>query len=423
MIKRARTLVAAKTTPLPTTTSTTHAGLVKTSPIPTVTTAEVTPNDTDTGCYSGDVATTFRSSSSSLSLSSLPTKQKDDNLPILEICDTSSESSERSAVSEGFDDFHCTQICNDDYDDEDNGFDEAEENKNSRSNNNNNSHTTEFCHEVTVGNPLVFDNDNATDERHDEENLAGNSLINDNEALPNDTQLANTMLPAVAKAPAETTTTNPMDSENICFICGSSFARITSGLNGRLQHIKRCAKKYGVTARDIRINDDDDAFTTTNDAITAQPPKTVNNNADKDKKPAAVLNPYATKQKPADLKWDGDAGEDLKLASATSAPTPIYGKAPATAAAAAGVTKQTALTTFFKAPLRSLNNVLLASAKRVAKTAELNAQPRAPASSKQQAGPQGANGKRRRWGGARRDSVSPVVSFMTMPRILLNIIE
>lgn len=114
-----------------------------------------------------------------------------------------------------------------------------------------------------------------------------------------------------------------------CFICGCSFARISTGYKGRLNHIKRCSKKHGVTAQDMKFNDDDEDFQ-------ASPTTPYNPN-----------NPYTRRNE----AWHGDAAEDLKLAGDPA--------------------KQTTLTSFFEAPAKSLNNVLMAGAKRVAKTGDL----------------------------------------------------
>lgn len=42
----------------------------------------------------------------------------------------------------------------------------------------------------------------------------------------------------------------------MCFVCGASLSHIQSGYKGRLQHIKRCSKNRGVSAKDVRAVDD-----------------------------------------------------------------------------------------------------------------------------------------------------------------------
>jgi DNA cross-link repair 1A protein len=51
------------------------------------------------------------------------------------------------------------------------------------------------------------------------------------------------------------------DDMSTCFVCGSSLTHITTGMKGRLNHVKRCSKKHGVTARDVRFDDDWELFT------------------------------------------------------------------------------------------------------------------------------------------------------------------
>ena len=316
---------------------------------------------------------------------------------LVNICDDSSATSEKSGVSEGLDEFHCTQLWDGDKDDD----------------------NDDASHDFDNDDASQWSNNNDSGEiaQHDPGENANKEIIHLNEALLPPTSdarcLAVTTKTKESPPPATISAKNANESEEMCFICGSSFDRITSGLTGRLQHIKRCAKKYGVTARDVRINDDDDAFTTTNastdDARRKMPPPCNAENDDTNKKPAAITNPYATKNmQRANLKWHGDAEEDLKYASATSAPTPTYGQTSGTVVPPlqGGATKQTALKQFFTAPLRSLNSVLVANAKRVAKTADILNAAGKLLSNKQTGGQQGGKGKRRRWIGAKRDPVS-----------------
>ena len=45
-----------------------------------------------------------------------------------------------------------------------------------------------------------------------------------------------------------------------CFVCGSSLTHMQSGIKGRLNHIKRCSKRHGVTARHVRYDDEYELF-------------------------------------------------------------------------------------------------------------------------------------------------------------------
>lgn len=131
-------------------------------------------------------------------------------------------------------------------------------------------------------------------------------------------------------------------SDNICFICGSDFSSLSTGLKGRLNHLKRCSKKHGVSARDVKLNDDAEDFVIKPTA----PAPSANDN-----------NPYLRK----DDAWHAGADVDLALANhgdVTDAP----------GEAAMPPSKQTTLNNFFQMPVRSLNNVLLAGARRVAKS-------------------------------------------------------
>jgi hypothetical protein len=133
--------------------------------------------------------------------------------------------------------------------------------------------------------------------------------------------------------------------DNICFICGADFSNLSTGLKGRSNHLKRCSKKHGVSARDIKLNDDAEDFVTEPAAAASS----TNDN-----------NPYVRK----DDTWHAGADVDLALAShiditdaCVNTPMPLR--------------KQTTISNFFQMPVRSLNNVLLAGARRVAKSANM----------------------------------------------------
>ncbi len=112
-----------------------------------------------------------------------------------------------------------------------------------------------------------------------------------------------------------------------CFICGRSFERVSTGFKGRLNHMKRCSKNHGVTAQLMKIDDDIEDFQ----------PSPVRHDT-------TLNNPYTK----VNNEWHAGAEQDLRLAG-----------------------KQTTLSSFFKAPVKSINNVLMAGAKRIAKTGDL----------------------------------------------------
>lgn len=154
-------------------------------------------------------------------------------------------------------------------------------------------------------------------------------------------------------------------SASTCFICGCSFDRVSTGFKGRLNHIKRCSKKHGVTGHEMKVNDDDEDFQTSPSRRVMNPD-----------------NPYTR----INDSWHADAEQDLKLAG----------------------NKQTTMTSFFEAPVKSLNNVLMAGAKRIAKTGDLLL---AAAQKKQQQKGTGKTG----WGSSRNYSNSPCPFYKKIP--------
>jgi hypothetical protein len=150
----------------------------------------------------------------------------------------------------------------------------------------------------------------------------------------------NTMKPAAASLPGD-----------VCLICGSTFDR-TNGLKGRLNHIKRCSKKHGFSGRDTVVDDHEDFVQS------SKPPSVgVQDN-----------NPYSKQR----AVWHGDAGIDLTLAAHEAFD---YGETAhiegSMNVAEPAQTIQTTIKNFFEAPVRSLNNVLLLGARRVAKAGEI----------------------------------------------------
>lgn len=141
-------------------------------------------------------------------------------------------------------------------------------------------------------------------------------------------------------------------SDDACFICGSDLKNLSTGLKGRLGHLKRCAKKYGVSARDVKLNDDSELFVAED---TAKPAENDNDNS-------------------STQEWHEDAATDLSLANHEQGNSLIHDENIANQtvpAATKSATKQTTMGNFFQMPVRSLNNVLLAGAKRMAKSTEL----------------------------------------------------
>ena len=150
-----------------------------------------------------------------------------------------------------------------------------------------------------------------------------------------------------------TNSTSSSNDMSTCFVCGSSLTHITTGMKGRLNHIKRCSKKHGVSARDMRFNDDSELF--------------VNNDSNNDNAVAALTSTVATNNPyKRTSTWHGDASDNLKV-SATTSKTSLNPAAP------------------------SVNNILMAGARNAAKLAKIKA-----------AAPPPPTNNKRGWGGGNR---------------------
>ena len=137
-------------------------------------------------------------------------------------------------------------------------------------------------------------------------------------------------------------------NKDVCYLCGSDLTRL-KGLRGRVAHMKRCSAKYGNVVGDRRVmntdgGDFDADFVGVKEEVTANEASkaaTTPNHA------SGVINPYKS-------QWHGDASSELELNKPMS---PTSTQQP----------KQTMLKQFFKVPVRSLTNVLMAGARQAAK--------------------------------------------------------
>lgn len=143
---------------------------------------------------------------------------------------------------------------------------------------------------------------------------------------------------------------------DVCFICGKSLA----DLKNRVDHIKRCSKKHGITGKDVKCNNDHEEF------VVPSEPKKVD-----------LRNPYHNKEN----AWHGDATFALNLAGQKLESNQSTKS-----------TTQTSLSSYFQAPMRNVNNVLLSGAKRIAKIAEQKSKP-----------VRNFNKRRRSFGGGRKE--------------------
>jgi hypothetical protein len=147
-------------------------------------------------------------------------------------------------------------------------------------------------------------------------------------------------------------------NNDVCFVCGKSLA----GLKRRVDHIKRCSKKHGITGRDVKLNDDHETFAQVSSPLAAKDSK----------------NPYT---RPS--SWHGHESADLRLAEEQQQQQ-IVTEPQASM-------KQTSLASFVQAPIRDVRKVLMAGARRLSKVAEV------VAARSVKPAPSAANKGRRSW--------------------------
>ena len=142
-------------------------------------------------------------------------------------------------------------------------------------------------------------------------------------------------------------------TKDICFICGTSL----TNLKRRIDHIKRCSKKHGISARDVKVNDDHEEFAVNDDASTR---KTEYSN-----------NPYSKNNS----QWHGDAMFELRLAAQAGPQNEgdgIRDEVPTLQGTSSISKNQTTMKSFFQAPMRNLNTVLVSAARRMSKWEQIN---------------------------------------------------
>jgi hypothetical protein len=172
--------------------------------------------------------------------------------------------------SEGGDDFYCTQIVESQ---DDNSVDEDE---------------PEILEEVpfhpTYDNtPTIPSRKSTTASPHDSEHPPKEPLP----SQPGDAAaIATTRTATAAKATSSS-------GGDICFICGADLSK----LKRRIDHIKRCSKKHGITGRDVRTVGDQNVPTA------ASPPIVANTTREAE----------TAQREEEHKKWHGDAETLLKL--------------------------------------------------------------------------------------------------------------
>ena len=136
---------------------------------------------------------------------------------------------------------------------------------------------------------------------------------------------------------------------DVCYICGSDLSKLKTGMRGRVAHMKRCSAKHGNIT--MGGNDDVDLVAPAEDVLHSIP------SSSNSKK--TVFNPYSKDH------WHGDANVGIEA-------IPSFDSKQEAVSSTKNQSKQTALDKFFKAPVRSLTNVLMAGSKRLAKSKSID---------------------------------------------------
>eukprot|EP00804_Cyclotella_cryptica_P018589 CCRYP_011407-RA/>CCRYP_011407-RA protein AED:0.03 eAED:0.03 QI:270/1/1/1/0.66/0.5/4/792/616 len=161
---------------------------------------------------------------------------------------------------------------------------------------------------------------------------------------------------------------------DVCYICGSDLSKLSTGIRGRVAHMKRCSAKHGImsSSKDADFGLDFDGLVE-DERVELPPSRPSNGNSGK-----AIFNPYAKDQ------WHGDASIDLdtnKLLWDVE-PNALMKSKP----------QQTLLDRFLKAPVRSLTNVLMAGSRNLAKSKAIAEKKKSDSSN--------GSKPRGRWGGS-----------------------
>jgi len=166
-------------------------------------------------------------------------------------------------------------------------------------------------------------------------------------------------------APAKTSMFSLSGCSNVeeCPVCGVSLSHLKS-LKSRVNHMKRCGKKHGIAAKDLAVYDDEDQFVSM--------PKDSEN--------------YMLPQSKEIIK----------------------------------VSRQSVLSNFFQRPQRSINDVLLKGAKRLAKSDKIISKSKmAPNNSKNRYNSKGRSTRGSRWKRKRPESC-PAYKFITGTDIVFD---
>lgn len=151
-----------------------------------------------------------------------------------------------------------------------------------------------------------------------------------------------------------------------CIICGSLLVHITSGIEGKLNHINRCAKKHSVSLKDIQM------FKTseTQDSVEKISSLTEGERKSSDNTMPSQIqdNSHLRRIEVIDLLSSDDESEKqyLALNESTAKTDQLTSEQTPSHCPVKKNSTQPVLTNFFKAPVKSINNVLLEGAKKLA---------------------------------------------------------
>lgn len=287
-----------------------------------------------------------KTSSLSSSSTSVPAATKEADSSVIKIQSVDIENGESDTDSnsllgggsEGGDDFHCTQLLLDGDEDvmED---DAAEVNTLGKKGNDCTISTNENC---KSGDPDI---------QNDTVQVARAISPLENKPPLSTSNVYQTGANSSKKHSKPSTNITRTQSGDVCFICGI----LLSKLKRRLDHIKRCSKRHAITGRDVKANTDIDTIETDE----AHLPQTTGKSA----------NPYTRES-----SWHGDANVTLRMAESSlsaAAPSVTNGAPLVTPRNSVCSSKQTSLTSFVNNPVRNINNVLLAGARRMNKANEV----------------------------------------------------
>ncbi|KAG7361924.1 beta-lactamase-like protein [Nitzschia inconspicua] len=174
---------------------------------------------------------------------------------------------------------------------------------------------------------------------------------------------------------------NETENDDVCFICGAILSTVK---HRRINHIKRCSKKYAISGKDVRaINDPIQVLTVDHPSKNHRPFQSQSTPSKSSSSSSVSFNnnPNANSQSiqtETELEWHGDSNKLLDLTNQdnhnnnnnnnTNTSTTNQKQNEQQQQKQQHVSKiQTTLTNFVTIPARNLNNVLMAASRRLSK--------------------------------------------------------